>query len=88
MDGVHAAGVSEGVTVDGLQVGGNQSGLPVVALDHVGDIIQNGHGIQTGAGEVSETLTVVGIAVDGAVTAAEVVQIVHKVDLHTVGALL
>ena len=60
------------------------TGLPVVALDNVRDVVHGIHGVQTGPGEEGEPLPVVQVAVDGAGTAAEVVLVVDKVHLHAV----
>ena len=86
MDGVHAPGTAEPALVQSLQVHGNETRLPVVALDNVRNVVHGIHGVQAGPGEESEPLPVVQVAVDGAVPAAEVVLIVDEVHLHAVGA--
>ena len=80
VDGVHDLGLGEHVAVLGLQVGGDQSGLPVVALHDIGDEADDSQGVQAGLGEVGVTLVVVVIAVDGTGTGAEVVVVVDEVD--------
>ena len=87
VDGIHTAGLRKVIPVDTLQIHGDQGRLPIIALDHIGDVVQNGHGIQTGPGEVGVTLAVIHVAVDGAGTAAEVILIIDKVDLNAVGAV-
>ena len=80
VNGVHAASAGEHITVDALQVGGDQSSLPVIALNDVGNVVLDGHCIQAGTGEESETLAVVHVAVDSAGTACEVVLVVDEVN--------
>ena len=87
MNGIHTPGIGEGGTVEGLQIGGHQSGLPVVALDHVGKEADRGQSVQTGAGEKGEALAVIQVAVDGTGSGAKIVFAVQKVDLNAVGAV-
>ena len=88
VDGVHHSGLGEQRIVLGLQEHRHKSGLPVVALDHIGDEVHGHQRIQTGLGEVGKALAVIVVAVDGTVTATEVIEVIHKVDLHAVGAVL
>ena len=65
-----------------LQINGDQSSLPVIAVD---DLRHKSHGGQQGddrAGEEAEALTVIIVAVQS--VALEVVLVVHKVPDHTV----
>ena len=87
MNGVHASGVGEKGIVLGLQENRHRSGLPVVALDHIGNKSQRDQCIQTCLGEVGEAFSIVRVAVSGALAAAEVIEIVDEVDLYAVGAV-
>ena len=58
------------------QIDGDQSGLPVVAVDDVRGPVQLARGLDDGAGEVSEPLAVVEVAVD--LPALEVILVVHE----------
>ena len=84
VNGKHALGIGIEAAILCLQQCGNHSGLPIVTLDHIGDIIHCHHGIHTGLGEKSKSLTIVQRAVNRTVTLTKVVIVIDKVDLHTV----
>ena len=88
VDGEHALGVRQEGLILGLQQGGNQCGLPVVALNHIGDEIQIHQGVQAGLGKEGEAFAVVNVAVDGALSGTEVVQTVDEVHLHPIFPVL
>ena len=70
------------MTVVQIQVNGHQRGLPVVAVDDVRGEVDVEQGLQHGAGEEGEALTVIVEAVQTA--AAEVILVVEEVVGHAV----
>ena len=84
MDGEHSLGVGQagGDAVGFQQVDGHQRGLPVVAVDHIGDPVHLAGDLYNGAGEVGKALAVVKVAVD--IAALEIILVVHKPVGHAV----
>ena len=70
------------MTVVQIQVNGHQRGLPVVAVDDVRGEVDVEQGLQHGAGEEGEALTVIVETVQ--TTAAEVILVVQEVVGHAV----
>src|SRR5262249_40008320 len=84
------------VPVDLAQVDGDEAGLPVVDVEHVGPEVEQAEGFQDGPAEVDEAGAVVGAvaaaalgggelveaAAGGRVVAAEVVALLDEVDRH------
>ena len=79
VDGVDRLGVVELGHAVALfqQVDGHQSGLPVVAVEHLGMPVQVARGLDDGAGEEGEALAVVIVAIDAGTL--EVIFVVHEV---------
>ena len=84
MNGIHTPGFGEERVVLRFQHNGNQGGLPVIALDHIGDEIQRNHCVQTGLGEIGKALTVIHITIDGTGTGTEVIEIIDEIDLDAI----
>ena len=62
------------VAVDLAQVDGNQAGLPVVGVQHVGPEVEQAHRLEHGPAEEDEALAVVGVVARRAVGAHELVE--------------
>ena len=85
VDGEDAGGFGEfgRVTVGGAQPVGDESGVPVVAVDDVGAPIQHAGGLERGAGEEGEAVAVVRVAIDGR-AGADVVLVVNEQDFEAI----
>ena len=65
-----------------LQVNGDQSGLPVIAVDHVGPELEVGQHPHHSPGEEAEALSVIHVAIE--VRAVEILLIIQEVPRHAV----
>ena len=65
-----------------LEVNGHQSGLPVVAVNHVGPELEVGQHPHHGAGEEAEALAVIHVAVE--IRAVKVLLVIQEVPCHAV----
>ena len=84
VDGIHDAGAGELGAVHRLEIHGNQAGLPVVALDDVGNVFQRRHGIHAAPGKEGEALAIVHVSVDSAGAGTEIVFAVQEINLDTI----
>ena len=84
MDGEHTLGMGEGgLTIAVLQkIDGHKSGLPVVAMNHIGIPINLVRCLNNSPGEKCETLTIIIVAINA--MTLEIAFIVHKIVSDTI----